>query len=102
MNLKSIKDLDYDFELERVAKEITKQKAKKVLIQLPEGLKPYAVEIADILKKQAKAEIFIWMDSCFGACDIPLETEKLGIDMIVPFGHSNWNFKGKKNIKVVK
>ena len=38
---------EYDLELKRVASEIKKQKAKKVLIQLPDGLKPQATEISD-------------------------------------------------------
>lgn len=99
----SLNELDYDLELDKVIKEIKKNKAKKVLIQLPEGLKPYAIQIQDKLEKELKnkIEFFIWLDSCFGACDIPLETERLGIDMIIQFGHSNWDFKDKK-IKVLK
>jgi len=103
MNVKNIIEIDYDLELNRVVKEIKKAKAKKVLIQVPDGLKPYATQIQDELKKELKnIEFFIWLDSCYGACDIPIETEKLGIDLIVQFGHSNWDYSGKKNIKVLK
>lgn len=103
MSPKSLNQLDYDLELARVSKEILKNKSKKVLIQLPDGLKPYATQIVNELKKQIKnsAEILIYMDSCFGACDIPIETERLGVDLIVQFGHSNWNFKDKKSIKIL-
>ena len=92
---KLLNELDYDLELERVAEEIKKQKAKRVLIQLPDGLKPFATSITEELKQitNNKCEILIWAGSCYGACDIPLEGEKLGIDMIVQFGHSAWNFK---------
>jgi len=101
----ALNELDYDLELERVVKEIKKQKAKRVLIQLPEGLKPQATLIVDELKNQTKGKVgfLIWLDSCFGACDVPAkEAETLGIDLIVQFGHSNWDFKDKKNIKVLK
>ena len=102
---RKLEDLDYDLELERIVKEIKKQKAKRVLLQFPEGLKPWATSIAEELKKQVqnKAEIFIWLNSCFGACDVPLEVENLGVDLIVQFGHSAWNFKKeqKGNIKVI-
>ena len=100
---KSLNDLDYDLELDKTAKEIIKQKAKRVLIQLPDGLKPYAMDIYLELKDKTKnkPEIIVWMGSCFGACDVPTEVEKLGIDLIVQFGHSAWNFKDKK-IKVLK
>jgi len=100
---KKIKDSDYNLELERAIKEIKKQKAKKVIIQLPEGLKPYALEIQDKFEESLKnVEFFIWLDSCFGACDIPIETERLGIDMIIQWGHSNWDYSSKKDISVIK
>jgi 2-(3-amino-3-carboxypropyl)histidine synthase len=82
----------YDLELDKVAKQITSSQAKKVLIQLPDGLKPKATEIADELAKQTGSEIMIWFGSCYGACDIPQVSEK-DIDLIVQFGHSAWNKK---------
>lgn len=103
-NKRQLKDLEYDLELERAAAEIQKQKAKKVLIQLPDGLKPYATQIVEELsgKIKNKAEILIWLDSCYGACDVPLEAERIGVDMIIQFGHSTWNFRDKKKINVLK
>jgi len=96
MNPKSINELEYDLELEKTAKEIKKQKAKNVLLQFPEGFKPYAREVQKELEKLCKnTEFFIFLDSCFGACDVPIETEKLGIDMIIQFGHSAWPYKRK-------
>ena len=80
----------YDLELEKAASEIKKQKAKKVCLQLPDGLKPKAREIADFLKKETKAEIIIWLGSCYGACDIPKQAENLGIDLLIQWGHSRW------------
>ena len=101
MQQKKLSELeqDYELELDRIVKEIKKEKAKKVLIQLPDYFKPYATEIQDKLKsmlnkdEKSKVEFFIWLDTCFGACDIPIETEKLCIDMIIQFGHSSWEFK---------
>ena len=90
MKPKPLSELEYDLELERVVKEIKKQKAKRVLIQLPEGLKPQATQISSELEAKTSSKIFIWLNSCFGACDVPLEVEKLGIDLIVQFGHSEF------------
>ena len=81
---------NYDLELQKAIAEIKKQKAKKVCIQLPDGLKPKAKEIADFLQNEAKAEVIIWAGSCFGACDIPKQIENLGVDMLVHWGHSGW------------
>ena len=96
MKTKNINDIEYDLELDRVTSEIKKQKAKRVLIQLPDGLKPYAASIVGELKNKlgskSKTEIFVWLDSCYGACDVPsAEAEKLGVDMIIQFGHSEFH-----------
>lgn len=82
---------EYDLELERAASEIKKRKAKLVCIQLPDGLKPIANKIADVLGKETKAEIVIWAGSCYGACDIPAELERLKFDLLIQWGHSAWS-----------
>jgi 2-(3-amino-3-carboxypropyl)histidine synthase len=106
MKEKSIDEIReiYELELSNIAKAIKKEKAKKVLLQFPDGLKPYALDIEKNLKiiLGNKTEFFIWMDSCYGACDIPLQTERLGIYLIIQFGHSPWDFSGKKGIKIIK
>ncbi len=88
----SIEDLEknYDLELEKVADEIKRQKAKLVLLQFPDGLKPYAVAVMDFLKEKTSAEFLIWMESCFGACDTPtgIENLKPKIDLLIQFGHN--------------
>jgi 2-(3-amino-3-carboxypropyl)histidine synthase len=80
--------LGFDFEEERIKQEITKLDAKRVLIQMPEGLKPDAPKIAKIVEKCGALAI-ISADPCYGACDIAIgEAEGLGVDLIVHFGHS--------------
>ena len=92
----------YSLELDKVVSEIKKQKAKKVLVQLPDGLKPYATEIVDYVKTKTDTGVVVWAGSCFGACDVPTETEDLGVDLIIQFGHSKWSFGKEKNVKIVK
>ncbi len=77
---------DYELELEQIVSEIKKQKAKKVLLQLPDGLKPWGLVISDYLEEKANAKISIWLGSCFGACDLP-DTDA---DLIIQFGHAPW------------
>lgn len=96
--MKTIKELEekYDFELARVVFEINnlkvtrKKKAKLVLLQFPDGLKPYATAIVNFLEEKTKAGFLIWMGSCFGACDTPLLGKDLEkqIDLVIQFGHS--------------
>jgi len=79
---------DYDLELERAISEIKKIKAKRVCIQLPDGLKQKATEIAEVLENETRAEIFIWLGTCFGACDIP--NLPGDFDLLIQWGHSPW------------
>ena len=91
---KTIQELNekYDLELDKVIKNIKKNKAKLVLLQFPDGLKPYATVVVDYLCENTKnkVEFLIWMETCYGACDIPVGLEKIKpkIDMIIQFGHS--------------
>jgi len=82
----------YDLELNKIINNIKKCKAKLVLLQFPDGLKQYATIIVDYLEEKTdnKIEFLIWLDTCYGACDIPIlgkEVEKQ-IDLIVQFGHN--------------
>ena len=81
---------EYDLELKKAAEKIKEKNAKIVLIQLPDGLKPKAKQIQEELQKLTGAEIVFWAGSNFGSCDIPTEAERLGIDLIIHYGHSQW------------
>ncbi len=90
----------YDLEIEKVVETINKNKSKKVLLQFPDAMKKYTDVIASEIENRIDCKCFIWLDSCFGACDVPLEVEKLGADLIVQFGHSDWKFRNK-DIKII-
>jgi 2-(3-amino-3-carboxypropyl)histidine synthase len=78
----------FDFEEERIKQEIVKLGAKRVLLQLPEGLKPEGPRLAAFVEKAGALPI-VSADPCYGACDLPIdETERLGVDIMVHFGHA--------------
>jgi 2-(3-amino-3-carboxypropyl)histidine synthase len=78
----------FDFEEERIKREIAKLGAKRVLLQMPEGLKPEGPRLAKIIEETGALSI-ISADPCYGACDLATaEAESLGIDLIVHFGHA--------------
>jgi len=78
----------FDLEEQRVKQEILKLGAKRVLIQLPEGLKPEAPHIAKTVEKFGVLPI-VSADPCYGACDLAIaEAESLGVDLIIHYGHS--------------
>ncbi|HYD02709.1 MAG TPA: hypothetical protein VEC16_00260 [Alphaproteobacteria bacterium] len=83
---------DYDLELAKVVTEIKNRKAKKILIQLGEGLKPRAIEIQKAIhedKELKDCNIHFWLNSCYGKCDIPeiLDSKKNDYDLLIQFGH---------------
>ena len=82
--------MTYKIDMDAVINEIKKNHPRRVLIQLPDGLKPEAKKIADEITAKTGCEALIWADSAYGACDLPLGTEKLGIDITFHFGHSAW------------
>ncbi len=92
--MKTIEELEekYDLELEKVVKQIKDSKAKLVLLQFPDGLKPWATSVVDFLREKTGDNVgfLIWFESCFGACDTPVLSEELEkqIDLIVQFGHN--------------
>ncbi|MEM3769949.1 MAG: diphthamide biosynthesis enzyme Dph2 [Candidatus Bathyarchaeia archaeon] len=78
----------FDFEEERLRQEIVKLGAKRVLIQLPEGLKSEAPRLAKVVEKAGALPI-VSADPCYGACDLATsEAESLGADLIVHYGHA--------------
>jgi len=86
-------------ELNKVIKEI--KKAKRIIIQVPEGLKTKAIDLIEELNnKNKKAEFFLMIEPLFGACDLPLnEMQTLNADLIIHFGHNE--FMKAKNIVYV-
>ncbi|MEJ5326680.1 MAG: diphthamide biosynthesis enzyme Dph2 [Candidatus Bathyarchaeia archaeon] len=78
----------FDFEKERIKQEIAKVGAKRVLLQLPEGLKSEAPRIAKIIEETGALPV-ISADPCYGPCDlVTTEAESLGADLIIHFGHA--------------
>ena len=79
---------NYNIDLEKIAKQINEKKFKKILLQLPEGLKQHMDVFVDFFEKNACVDVVVSCDPCFGACDIPyICFKKLGFDCVVQIGH---------------
>ncbi len=63
---------------------------KKVLLQLPDGMKQFALTIANCIKENYKAEPIIHMESIYGACDLQYNQifNIINPDFIIHVGHS--------------
>jgi len=78
---------DYEFEVEKVKREVVERGAKKILLQFPDGLKKYSLWIADELS--GVADVFISGSHTWGPCDVDVVGARaVGADLIVHFGHN--------------
>ncbi|MFA6269433.1 MAG: diphthamide biosynthesis enzyme Dph2, partial [archaeon] len=86
-------------DLSQALKELKSAKAKKVFLQIPEGLKTKAENIVEELENKGFS-VTTSMDPCFGACDIKQsEAKQMGCDAILHLGHTK--FVEKSSIPIV-
>lgn len=79
-----------NFELDKLVKELKKRKPKKVLVQLPEGIKQNATEISKVIEDLG-IEVIFSGETAWGGCAIAVqEAEALDVDLIVHFGHAEF------------
>ena len=79
-----------NFEKEKLVAELKKRKPKKVLVQLPEGIKQNALEISKTIESLG-IEVIFSGETSWGGCSIDLQEAKaLQVDLIVHFGHSKF------------
>ncbi|GMM48678.1 2-(3-amino-3-carboxypropyl)histidine synthase [Pichia kluyveri] len=80
---------NYNFEIHKTVFNIKQRNAKRVCLQMPEGLLIYAPIIADILQEFCSCETLIMGDVSYGACCIDDYTARaLDCDFIVHYAHS--------------
>jgi 2-(3-amino-3-carboxypropyl)histidine synthase len=79
----------YDLEEARLIDEIKKRSSRRVVLQLPEGLKPHAARLAEKLQAATGAEVLVSGDPCYGACDLALhQMKELRADLLIHVGHA--------------
>jgi len=80
---------ELEFDLDEPIHIVKGKEAKKVIIQLPEGLKTRATELAEEIENRTGAKAIVMVDPCYGACDIAMdELEEFNADLIIHFGHT--------------
>jgi 2-(3-amino-3-carboxypropyl)histidine synthase len=80
----------YDMDLDAVATRIRERPGTaSVGLQFPDGLRDYATEIEKLLAAQTPGvEYVVSADPSYGACDLALNLQRLGVDVLVHFGHT--------------
>jgi len=80
---------NYNFELPKTIWRLRQMQAKRVALQMPEGLTMFAVQLCDIIERFTGADTVIMGDVTYGACCVDDFTAKaLGVDLLVHYGHS--------------
>ena len=75
--------------------QLKRMNAKKVMIQVPEGLKTKLLAFADFLSQQG-FEPVVSVEPMFGGCDLrDYEAKELGCDALLHIGHSDFGVKTK-------
>ena len=75
-------------EKERLFSLIEKNHPKSIALSAPEGLINLLHPIAEEVERRFGIDAFILLEPNYGTCDIePLDTDKLGVDMVFNFGH---------------
>jgi 2-(3-amino-3-carboxypropyl)histidine synthase len=80
---------NYDFEVRKCVWKLRAAGARRVALQLPEGLLLWACALGAILGRFAGAEVVIMGDVTYGACCVDdLGAAALGCDFLIHYGHS--------------
>ena len=77
----------FDIDLTSAISEIKRLKARIIALQVPEGLRKRAYQIANEIETKAGVEVLVVAEPCYGACDVPSSLFAM-VDAIVNVGHS--------------
>jgi 2-(3-amino-3-carboxypropyl)histidine synthase len=81
---------NFTINLKKLKNLIEQKRAKKIYLQLPEGLITRAVRFVDEIEAMG-VQVILSAERCFGACDLrPTEAAMLGCDLIVHVGHKKF------------
>jgi len=81
---------NYNFQVLKTVWRLKSSKARKVALQMPEGLLMFACVLADIFEQCAGVEeVLVMADVTYGACCIDdYSARALGCDFLIHYGHS--------------
>jgi 2-(3-amino-3-carboxypropyl)histidine synthase len=80
---------NYDFEVRKCVWKLRAGGARRVALQLPEGLLLWACALSGVLARFTGAEVVVMGDVTYGACCVDdLGAAALGCDFLIHYGHS--------------
>jgi 2-(3-amino-3-carboxypropyl)histidine synthase len=79
-----------NFELDKLKSKLLARAPKKVLVQLPEGVKQNAFEVKKVIE-DLDIEVIFSGETVWGGCALAVrEAREVGADLIVHFGHAEF------------
>lgn len=79
----------YTFQEDKLIQELKEKNLKRILLQMPEGLKKEGLRIAQLIENKTNSEVILSGEPLWGACDIAiLEAKSLNCEGIVIYGHA--------------
>ena len=92
----------FDLEEDRLLAEITGRGARRILIQLPDGLKNEGPRLAALVRGKTNAEAFVSATPAWGACDLSLDAaHRLRADLLVHYWHNEFLRDSSNGVPVV-
>ncbi len=92
----------FDLEEERLLAEIEGRGARKIILQLPDGLKAEGPRLANLVRRRTGAEVFVSATPAWGACDLSLDAAaRLKADLLVHYGHNEFLRDGSNGVPVL-
>jgi 2-(3-amino-3-carboxypropyl)histidine synthase len=92
----------FDLEEDKLLAEILGRGARRILIQLPDGLKNEGTRLAGLVREKTGADVFVSAVPAWGACDLSLDAAtRLKADMLVHYGHNEFLRDASNGIPVV-
>ena len=88
---RELEGIPYTIDLDLAVSAARRRGARRIVLQMPDGLKPYSLAIAKCLEERLPgAEVYIHADSTFGACDLQFGQLEATLkpDVLVHVGHS--------------
>lgn len=81
------------FDKKNILGKISSRKARRVFIQVPEGLKTRVLDLVAGLERHG-IEAVTSIEPCYGGCDLlDREAKALGCDLLLHIGHSDYGLK---------
>ncbi len=92
-NSAKVEEHFYDLEVEELLSKLKELRARRILLQAPDGLKKIVYSIVAKHLRAHGFDVVLSGSGCYGACDVAeKEAEMVSAEVIVHYGHNQYPF----------